>query len=130
MTLILDTSVVIDIERRNEEIINKLKSLSNEHPNIPSISLMTYPELLIGFNKGKIKDSIKEKEILDKFNFLSATKKTAEELAELKYNYDKKGMTLSLADLFIASQAIENNMTLITKDSDFNKIEELDKIII
>jgi predicted nucleic acid-binding protein len=130
MTLILDTSVVIDIERRNEEIINKLKSLSNEHPNIPSISLMTYAELLIGFNKGKIKDSIKEKEILDKFNFLSATKKTAEELAELKYNYDKKGMTLSLADLFIASQAIENNMTLITKDSDFNKIEELDKIII
>ncbi|HLC36504.1 MAG TPA: PIN domain-containing protein [archaeon] len=32
--------------------------------------------------------------------------------------------------MLIASQAIENNLTLITKDKDFEKIEELQKIVL
>ena len=48
----------------------------------------------------------------------------------MKYKYDKKGETLPLADFLIASQVIENNMLLVTADKDFDKIEELRKIVI
>jgi len=42
---------------------------------------------------------------------------------EEKYN-------LPLADLVIASQTLEYNCILVTKDKDFEKIKEIDKIIL
>jgi len=39
-------------------------------------------------------------------------------------------MEIPLADLIIASIAIENDMLLVTQDKDFKKIKELKKIII
>ena len=51
-------------------------------------------------------------------------------MADLKYKYEKKGIVVPLADLIIASIAIENNAVLVTSDKDFEKIEELKKIII
>jgi predicted nucleic acid-binding protein len=67
---------------------------------------------------------------INKFICLYATKKTAEKLADLKYKYGKKGIIMSLADFMISAQVIENNGTLVTKDRIFEKIEEMDKIIL
>ncbi|MBI2142325.1 PIN domain-containing protein [Candidatus Woesearchaeota archaeon] len=47
-----------------------------------------------------------------------------------KYKYDKKGIILSLADLIIASQVKETNMTLVTKDKIFERIEEINKVLL
>ena len=69
-------------------------------------------------------------EFIEKFPFLNIKKETARILSDLKYNYEKKGITLPLADLLIAAQTIENNMTLVTMDKGFERIEELKKIII
>lgn len=54
-------------------------------------------------------------------------KETAEILAKLRFKYEK---LLPLANLMIASQAIQYNMIVVTKDKDFENIEELNKIII
>ena len=76
----------------------------------------------------KNKDSFLD--FLNNFIYLHITKKTAEILAELKLNYDNKGLKLPLADLLIAAQTKENNFTLVTKDSHFETIEEIEKIIL
>ena len=54
---------------------------------------------------------------------MQKTKNTADRLVELKQKYE-----LPLADLLIAAQVIENNGILITKDNDFDKIKEIEKI--
>ena len=67
---------------------------------------------------------------LKKFNVLHTTNSSAEILSDLKIKYDKKGIALSLADLLSASIVIDNNLVLVTKDKDFERIEELKKIIL
>ena len=62
---------------------------------------------------------------INKFWVLNTTEETSKILSDLKFKYDKKGISISLADLIIASLAIENDMTLLTTDADFKRIEEL-----
>ena len=130
MTLALDTSVLIELERRNPIVINKLKDLSKSHALPPCLPFMSYYEFLRGLKLKKSKDYDKKLEFLNKFNILITSKKTAEILSDLRIKYDKLGATLPLADFLIASQVIENDMTLVTRDRDFERIENLNKIIL
>lgn len=129
MSLVFDTSILIDIERSDYNTINKIKLLAKEYPSPASITFITYYEFLRGLKIGKPKNYDKLIKFIDKFSMLRITKKTADILSEIKIKYDNKEITLSLADLLIASQIIENKLILVTKDKDFEKIEELNKII-
>lgn len=130
MILVFDTSVLVDIGRNNIETINKIKKLIKLHPSEPKITFIAYYEFLKGIEKRKIKNKEKAIEFINKFGFLEINKKTAEILANLKLRYDKLGIEFSLADLLIAAQVIENQMLLVSKDKDFDNIEELNKIIL
>ena len=129
MTLALDTSILIELERRNPIIIKKMKEFSTLYPLPPYIPFISYYEFLRGLKIKGLKDYEKKLAFLNKFNILKTSKKTAEILADLRIKYDKLGITLSLADFLIVSQVIENNLILVTLDKDFETIEELDKII-
>lgn len=125
MELIFDTSVLIEIQKGNDLIINKIKLLRETYPSQPRMSFIVYFEFLHG-----LRDKNKETrenliEFIDSFDFLQITKKTAHLLSELKSKYE-----LPLADLLIASQTIENNCTLITLDKDFNIIKEIKCILL
>jgi predicted nucleic acid-binding protein len=69
-------------------------------------------------------------DFINKFNCLKASSITAKILAELKDKYEKKGIVIGLADLIIASHAKESNLVLLTSDKVFEKIDEIDKIVI
>lgn len=130
MVLILDTSILIDIQRKRKETINKMEEIYKAHIDPPRITFISYFE----FYEGIIEKNIKNKNIMlafiNKFRCLNPSQRTAEILANLKHKYEKKGIKIGLADLIIASQVIESNATLITKDTVFEKIEEINKIII
>jgi len=130
MSLVFDTSVLIAIERGDNEIINKLANLSKAHPSSPQLTFISFFEYLTGLKIRKNKSFQLNLEFLKKFNVLHTTNSSAEILSDLKIKYDNKGITLSLADLLSASIAIDNNLILVTKDKDFEKIEELKKIIL
>ncbi len=130
MTLSFDTSILIELERKNLKIIEKIKELSLSHPFPAILPFISYYEFIRGLKMRKNKDYEKRIAFADRFNILKTSKKTAEILADLRIKYKSKGITLSLADLFIASQVIENQLTLVTLDKDFEKIEELKKIIL
>ena len=130
MSLALDTSILISIEKGDQEIIRKLNELSKKYLLPPQLPFTSYFEFLVGL---KIRKPKKYEEILNffrKFNVLQTTNRTADILSNLKIKYDKLGIILSLADLLSASQVIENQLILITRDKDFEKIEELKKIIL
>ena len=130
MTLVLDTSILIAIEKKDKETINKIEELSKAHYAPAAITFVNYFEFYFGAMAKNIRNRQVMAEFINKFNCLKASEKTAEILAELKYKYDSKGITFALADLIIASQVIENNMVLLTKDKDFEKISELRKVIL
>lgn len=129
MTLAFDTSILIAIEKKDERVIKELDKLSKLHKLAPQLPFIAYYEFLRGLKIGKPKKYAELREFVEQFNVLNTTKSTAEILSDLKMKYDSVGESLPLADLLIASQIIENNLTLITKDKDFEKIKELKKII-
>ena len=130
MTLAFDTSILISIEKRDRKTLNELDSLSKNYPLPPQLLFMCYFEFLLGLKLRKPKKYDDLLIFLNKFNILHTTNKTADILSDLKVKYDKLGIALSLADLLIASQVIENNLILVTKDKDFEKIKEIKKIIL
>jgi len=122
--LCLDTSVLIDIQCDRKVTLDRLKQLVAKHPAPGCIAFITYFEYYYGLMKIKKKE--KAYGLLDSFIFLRPTKKTAEILAQLKKESEDKGLGLPLADLLIASQVRENNLTLVTKDKDFLKVKRID----
>ncbi|MBI2208824.1 type II toxin-antitoxin system VapC family toxin [Candidatus Woesearchaeota archaeon] len=130
MTLVLDTSVLIDIETKDKGTMEKIEELRKVHYTPAAITFVNYFEFYFGAISKNIKSKQLMLEFINKFNCLKASAKTGEILAELKFKYDDKGLALPLADLIIASQVIENNMVLLTKDKDFEKISEVRKIVL
>ncbi len=130
MSLAFDTSVLIGIEKRDSRVIEKLNGLSKSYPLPAQLPFMSYFEFLVGLKKRKPKKYDALIEFLNNFSILQTTNKTAEILSDLKIKYDSKGIAFSLTDLMIASQVLENQLTLVTMDKDFEKIEEIKKIVI
>ena len=130
MSLVFDTSILIAIERNDKEILEKLKELRIIYSSSPKITFVTYFEYLVGLKIRKNKGYYNNLLFLKKFNVLQTTNSTSEILSDLKIKYDKKGQVISLADLLMASIVIDNGLILITKDKDFEIIDELKKIIL
>ncbi len=130
MSFVVDTSVLIDIANNKKETVDKLNKIIKKDSSIPCITFLNDFEFRYGLKDKSEKNQMKLLEFLNKFILLNTTKATPIILTELKHKYDKSGVVLSLTDLLIASIAIENNNTLITRDSDFAKIEELDYVVL
>ena len=125
MQLILDTSIIIEIERKNQEIIDKVEELKENYPAHPLISFITYSEFLEGIYEKSEKNQQKAKRFIELFEVIQTTKKTADNLVFLKKRYE-----LPVPALLIAAQVMEISGTLVTKDKDFEQIKEIDKIIL
>ena len=130
MNLVLDTSIVVDLERGNKETINSIEKLKVNHHGMPIITFVTYFEIFEGILKRNVKNKEESLEFLNKFSYLHLTKRTAEILAELKVKYEKKGISLSMADFLIVAQVKENNLLLVTRDNHFSDIEEINMVIL
>ena len=130
MTLVLDTSILINLERGSEATIRQLRKLAEAYPLPARITFISEFEFLMGIQEREPKNKDKALAFLRHFSILQTRNGTADLLAGLKFRYDKKGIAISLADFIIAALTIQNNMTLVTKDKDFQKIEELKKIIL
>jgi len=128
MSFVIDTSVLIDITNDRKEVITKLNEIKGK--SVPQITLMTDFEFRYGLKDKSEKNQMKLLEFLNEFIMINTTRATSVILTELKYKYDKLGVSLSLTDLMIAALTIENNYVLITRDNDFKKIEELNSIIL
>jgi len=130
MTLVLDTSVLIDLQRKRQETVHKLHELANIYHHPAHITFVSYFEFVFGLQENNPKNKSEALTFIENFPVLQTTKTTAQLLANLKYKYAQKGISLSLADLLLASLVIENNMTLVTRDQDFKVIEELTAVYI
>lgn len=130
MTLALDTNILIGIEKREKSTTEKIESIIKSDPAPACVTFINYFEFIQGIRLRSQKNKEKSLNFIKTFQCLQTTKKTAIILDELKNKYEKIGKTFTLSDLMIASQCIENNLTLVTTDKQFQDIEELKKIIL
>lgn len=130
MTFVFDTSILVDLERRYENTIQKIKVLTKNYPLPAQITFITEFEFLFGIKEKNPKNKEKARLFLSFFSVIYPNSRTADLLAELKHQYDAQGIPVTLAGLIIAALGIQENKILVTKDKNFNKIEELSKIII
>lgn len=130
MTLLLDSSILFELEKDNKKVIDALEQITKQHKGRLYISFISTVEFLLGYEALSFDKKTKAKEFIWRFDTLQTTNATAILLSALKYKYDRLGKQKSLADLFIASQAVEHDLTLVTRDKDFSDITEVKKVVI
>ena len=130
MSLVFDTSVLIALQRKDDQVIAKLEELSKTYALTPFTTFLNLFEFLLGIKLKPPRNAKESVAFVRRFDILNTTERTSELMADLKLKYDRKGLVLPIADLIITSLVIENDMVLVTRDRDFEKIEELHKEII
>ena len=128
MGVILDTSVLIDIERGTLNIENFIKGRENERFGI---SVITISELLHGVHradseKRRLKREAYVEKIIETFPIYHFDLSAARIYARVWANLAKKGVNVGAHNLMIASTAISLSFSVLTSDvRDYGKIKGL-----
>jgi tRNA(fMet)-specific endonuclease VapC len=121
-----DTDFLIAFLRNDHEAINKLEDLMIKHNTTATTTLVNAAELWKGVyhSKDKQKEISKVKWLLDSLELLTLDYESARIVGELDANAKKN--PIGESDLLIASIAIVNKQTLITRNKKhFAKIPDL-----
>ena len=130
MTFVFDTSVLIDLEHKEVQTSKKVKELIKNSASTPVTTFLNHYEFLWGLRNRQENYRDTKSIWIQKSIILQTSKLTPVLLCSLRKKYESQGIILPLADWIVTALTIENNMTLVTKDKDFGRIEELSKIII
>lgn len=125
MTYLFDTNICIYlINQKHDYLKDKIESVGLEEI---AISTITIAELEFGIAKSatpyKERNRIALFEFLTPFTFLPFEQIDAYEYAQIRNVLQKKGEITGNMDMLIGSQAISNNLTLIT-----NNVKEFERI--
>ncbi|MCD4791856.1 MAG: type II toxin-antitoxin system VapC family toxin [Bacteroidales bacterium] len=119
---LLDTNVVVNLFRGNQQTLDKLNEI--EQLNISSI---VYGELSYGVENA----TNKEKHIKQLISFskscsiIPVTKSTSKIYGIIKTQLKTKGKPIPENDIWIAAHTIEHNAVLLSDDKHFKLIEGL-----
>jgi predicted nucleic acid-binding protein len=116
--VLTDTSVWIEFFKSASPAGKKLEALIvNNSVRICGIILF---ELMQGVKSEP--EKLKISDALSNIRYLEMTKSLWQKSAAISASLKKKGLTLPLSDIFIASIAIEHNLSVFTLDKHFEQI--------
>ncbi|MFH0837024.1 MAG: type II toxin-antitoxin system VapC family toxin [Candidatus Aenigmatarchaeota archaeon] len=128
MNIILDTSVIVEIDRRNKEVIDVLKKLIDDDHRI-LVSTVSVSEILTGsYLRKDFKSSVLEaKRILGQFLWIDLDAKIAEKTAQYLAYLIADGDIIEYQDVVIAATfKITNSDYLLTLNKNhFERIPDL-----
>lgn len=120
---LLDTNCIIDFLKGKISTPNFFAL-----PHLVYISQITVGELLYGAELSQKVEQNKATylEFCEKFQILPVDFSVATEYAKIKASLKKQGTPIPENDIWIASTAFAHNLTIVTSDKHFSKIENLD----
>ncbi|MBI5675240.1 MAG: PIN domain-containing protein [Nitrospirae bacterium] len=116
--VLADTSVWIEFFKPESPVGEKLEALIIK--NSVRICGIIMFELMQGVRSES--EKLKISDALSNIRYLEMTKSLWQKSAELSASLKKRGLTLPLSDIFIASIAIEHNLSVFTLDKHFGQI--------
>lgn len=127
MKVFLDTSVLVDVDRGNEKVIEVCRKLTTEHEAL--ISTVTVSEILTGsyLRKDYVKAVSKAKRVLGQFSWVSLNGAIAEKIAQLNAYLITEGQPVEYEDQAIAASClVTNSEVLLTNNKEhFTRIPAL-----
>jgi len=119
--VLVDTSIWVEFFKPESPAGKKLESLIIK--NSVWVCGIVLFELLQGVKSEAEKTKILE--ALLNLEYVEMSKSLWQKSADISASLKKKGLTLPLSDIFVASIAIENNLSVFTIDKHFEQIPNL-----
>lgn len=116
--ILADTSVWIEFFKAASLTGKELEALTIK--NSVRICGIIIFELMQGVKSEP--EKLKISDALSNIRYLEMTKSLWQKSADISASLKKRGLTLPLSDIFIASIAIENNLSVFTLDKHFGQI--------
>ena len=132
MRILLDTSIIVEIDRGNRNTIDLIKKLMVQRDDLV-ISTVTVAEILTGsYLRADTKEAVlKAKEVINQFIWKEIDGETAEIAAKLfsALIIDKKWDQIEYADILIAASAVSAgcDFVLTLNKKDFVLFQTLEK---
>lgn len=127
MKVLLDTSVIVDIDRGRRTVIETCRKLTREHDGL--VSTVTVSEILTGsyLRKDYVKAAAKAKRILGQFTWIALDGAVAEKLAQLNAYLIAEGQPIEYQDNAIAASFLvtESDFLLTNNKEHFTRIPAL-----
>jgi predicted nucleic acid-binding protein len=131
MAFLIDTSVIVALERRNETDV--MRALRNEtgQEQLIALSAITVSELLVGVHRAQPESRMRQREafveaLIDQNPVLDFDLFAARTHARIWAESLATGQRIPDRDLLIAATAIANDFTLLSIDaSDFSRVPGL-----
>jgi len=120
----LDTNVISDVMAGEPKTLARLEAARKTSSTF--ISVIVRGEVLHGI--GRLADGKRKANLLQKANKLLAVipceplvAEIADEFARIKTDAQRRGLSLTDNDLWIAATSLIHNATLVTRDGDFSR---------
>ncbi|MBZ5545291.1 MAG: type II toxin-antitoxin system VapC family toxin [Acidobacteriia bacterium] len=110
MTVLLDTSVIIDVLRQRRGRRELLRSLLEQGYEL-ACTAINVAEVYSGMRSEEAEAT---SEFIESLEFVAIGREAARRAGELRRDWQRKGRTLSLPDAFVAAVALNFNLALAT----------------
>ncbi len=107
---LLDTTVLIDYMRRNREIIDLVNGLLRGSHQL-GVCAINLTELYTGVGD---EDRVDADRLVSQLNYFDITAEIAVKAGRYRYEFARRGITLSAADTITAAVAMANGAILVT----------------
>jgi tRNA(fMet)-specific endonuclease VapC len=121
---LLDTNVVIELLRGNEGVKTKLASEPEAF-----VSVVVLGQLYFGARKSRNVERNVERieEFVTTISVLGCEHETSRRYGALKQELGRQGRLIPENDKLIAATALQHHLTVVTRDTHFEAVEELDR---
>ncbi len=121
---LLDTDAIIDYLAGIGSSVALIQDLNNRGESL-CVSDVVIAETYSGLRP---QDRDKAQRLLSACFFLATTPEAAQRAGELRYDYARRGITLSTADVLVAATALAHNAAIVTGNRDHYPMDELEML--
>lgn len=110
---LLDTTALIDHLRGRGEVVGWVTSLARQGHRL-GLCCINVAELYAGLSP---EEQVRADRLVNSLEFYQVTREVAKQAGRYRYDFGRRGVTLSTADTLIAATAISEGATLITANA-------------
>ena len=110
---LLDTTALIDHLRGRREVVELVTTLARQGHRL-GLCCINVTELYSGLRQ---EERARAQRLIDNLEFYEVTRETAKQAGRYRYDFSRRGTTISTADTLVAAAAIAGGATLITANT-------------